>query len=64
MGEALKRESLNQQNLSEEMRERLSKVKPDDKMANEFYEFCREKLPFDKSYKESVLFVSLFYYFL
>lgn len=30
----------------------------------EFYEFCRNKLPTDDMYKESVLFVSLFYYFL
>ena len=36
----------------------------DSDVMDEFYEFCRNKLPSDEMYKESVLFVSLFYYFL
>lgn len=36
----------------------------DPKMIDEFYRFCREQLPDDNRYKESILFVSLFYYFL
>lgn len=36
----------------------------DPKMIDEFYRFCREILPDDNRYKESILFVSLFYYFL
>ena len=36
----------------------------DDNMMEEFYEFCQKKLPLDPKYKESMLFVSLFYYFL
>lgn len=33
-------------------------------MIKEFYEFCQKRLPNDQTYKESVLFVSLFYFFL
>lgn len=36
----------------------------DPRMIDEFYRFCRETLPDDARYKESILFVSLFYYFL
>ena len=36
----------------------------EENVMDEFYEFCRTKLPHDDMYKESVLFVSLFYYFL
>ena len=30
----------------------------------EFYRFCKSKLPNDQKYKESIMFVSLFYYFM
>ena len=30
----------------------------------EFYRFCKAKLPHDEKYKESIMFVSLFYYFM
>jgi hypothetical protein len=30
----------------------------------EFYRFCKAKLPHDDKYKESIMFVSLFYYFM
>lgn len=30
----------------------------------EFYRFCKGRLPNDKKYKESIMFVSLFYYFM
>jgi hypothetical protein len=30
----------------------------------EFYRFCKAKLPTDEKYKESIMFVSLFYYFM
>ncbi len=30
----------------------------------EFYKFCEQTLPRDANYKESIMFVSLFYYFL
>ena len=33
-------------------------------LIDEFYRFCRETLPSDDRYKESIMFVSLFYYFL
>ena len=33
-------------------------------LLDEFYKFCQETLPYDEKYKESVLFVSMFYYFL
>ena len=33
-------------------------------LLDEFYRFCQETLPYDEKYKESVLFVSMFYYFL
>lgn len=33
-------------------------------LLDEFYRFCEERLPHDERYKESVLFVSMFYYFL
>ena len=33
-------------------------------LLDEFYRFCQETLPHDQRYKESVLFVSMFYYFL
>ena len=33
-------------------------------MIDEFYKYCKEVLPEDHRYKESILFVSLFYYFL
>jgi hypothetical protein len=33
-------------------------------LLDEFYRFCQETLPHDERYKESVLFVSMFYYFL
>ena len=33
-------------------------------LMEEFYEFCRSTLPHDQKYKESIMFVSLFYYFL
>ena len=33
-------------------------------LMDEFYEFCRSTLPHDQKYKESIMFVSLFYYFL
>jgi hypothetical protein len=33
-------------------------------LLDEFYKFCEETLPYDEKYKESVLFVSMFYYFL
>lgn len=35
-----------------------------DNMLDEFYKFCKEILPHDSKYKESILYVSLFYYFL
>lgn len=35
-----------------------------DHMLDKFYKFCKEILPHDSKYKESILFVSLFYYFL
>lgn len=53
--------------LSDQIYKRLQNMTPTDKEDNvmdEFYEFCRSKLPNDDMYKESVLFVSLFYYFL
>ena len=33
-------------------------------LLDEFYEFCKDTLPFDERYKQSVMFVSMFYYFL
>jgi hypothetical protein len=33
-------------------------------LLDEFYKFCQDTLPYDERYKESVLFVSMFYYFL
>lgn len=33
-------------------------------LMEEFYRYCQEKLPHDKAYKESALFVTLFHYFL
>lgn len=33
-------------------------------LIDEFYRFCRETLPSDDRYKESIMFISLFYYFL
>ena len=33
-------------------------------LLDEFYEFCEQRLPYDERYKESVLLVSLFYYFI
>ena len=42
----------------------MHKTQNDSTLIEHFYEFCREKLPSDQKYKESVLFVSLFYYFL
>ena len=42
----------------------LKKAQDDNTLIDQFYEFCKEKLPGDQKYKESVLFVSLFYYFL
>lgn len=53
--------------LSDQIYKRLQNVKPNDNqedIMDEFYEFCKNKLPNDEMYKESVLFVSLFYYFL
>jgi hypothetical protein len=35
-----------------------------DNLIDEFYKFCEEELPYDKNYKDSVMLVSLFYYFL
>ena len=35
-----------------------------DQLMNEFYKFCKEKLPNDTKYKESIMYISLFYYFL
>ena len=43
---------------------RASVGNKEDTLMDEFYEFCKTKLPNDDMYKESVLFVSLFYYFL
>jgi len=53
--------------LSEQIYAKLKRGSVGNKEENvmdEFYEFCRTKLPNDDMYKESVLFVSLFYYFL
>ena len=36
----------------------------EDGLLNDFHTFCREKLPTDPKYKESMMFVSMFYYFL
>ena len=36
----------------------------EDSIMDEFYRFCKNKLPEDEKYKESIMFVSLFYYFL
>lgn len=33
-------------------------------LMEEFYRFCKNKLPSDEKYKETVMFVSLFYYFM
>lgn len=45
-------------------RQSLSRSTFSDNLLEEFYEFCRTRLPTDQDYKESVLFTSLFYYFL
>lgn len=54
--------------LSDQIFRRLQSGQPnaakEKDVMEEFYEFCRNKLPTDDMYKESVLFVSLFYYFL
>ena len=53
--------------LSDQIYRKLQKpesVGKEENMMDEFYEFCKNKLPNDDMYKESVLFVSLFYYFL
>lgn len=36
----------------------------DGDIMDEFYEFCKHSLPHDQRYKESIMMVSLFYYFL
>ncbi len=36
----------------------------DSSLGDEFYKFCKEVLPNDNKYKESIFMVSLFYYFL
>lgn len=36
----------------------------EDDLMEEFYKFCKDKLPKDHNYKESIMFVSLFYYFM
>jgi len=50
--------------LMEAFEEEMRKGQADGSLIDQFYQFCREKLPSDQKYKESVLFVSLFYYFL
>ena len=35
-----------------------------EELMDEFYKFCKDKLPKDHNYKESIMFVSLFYYFM
>ena len=42
----------------------MNNAQNDPNLIDQFYQFCREKLPTDKKYKESVMLVSLFYYFL
>ena len=54
--------------LGDQLLKRLQSEQPkeqkDNGLMDEFYDFCKQKLPQDEMYKESVLFVSLFYYFL
>jgi hypothetical protein len=40
------------------------KRRQDSDIMEEFYEFCKHKLPTDEKYKESIMYVSLFYYFM
>lgn len=46
------------------VRESLNKRDSGANLMHEFVEFCKEILPGDNNYKESMLFVSLFYFFL
>ena len=50
--------------LLEQFGEEIKRSGTDSSLIEHFYDFCKEKLPSDQKYKESVLFVSLFYYFL
>lgn len=50
--------------LMKEFEDQLKQAGNDPTLIDQFFQFCREKLPSDQKYKESVLFVSLFYYFL
>ena len=55
--------------LSEEVLERV-RIKAQEEslghgnLMEEFYQFCQNELPLDKKYKDSMMLVSLFYYFL
>ena len=42
----------------------LSRSTFNDQLLDEFYQFCQNRLPEDQDYKESVLFTSMFYYFM
>ena len=44
-------------------REEVSETE-DDNLIDDFFLFCKEQLPTDPKYKESMMFVSLFYYYL
>jgi len=47
-----------------ERRHLFSSTGQSQELQDEFYSFCKDQLPHDQKYKENMMFVNLFYYFL
>lgn len=50
--------------LEEAIRANNMTIPNDDSLMEEFYRFCSKRLPKDQDYKQTIMFVNLFYFFM